>query len=43
MRVDHGHGTTSHAGNSLGGRGILIVTETDDHDRIITVMLEGDR
>lgn len=39
-RADHLHGATSHFGVGLDGRGIVVVTETDDHDRVITVMLE---
>jgi len=36
-RVPQPHGTTRHHGFALDGRGIVIVTETDD-DRIVTVM-----
>ncbi|MDO9410101.1 DUF4258 domain-containing protein [Patulibacter sp.] len=39
----HAHGATSHVGSALDGRGIVVLTEVDDHDRIITVMLEEDR
>ncbi|MCK9249460.1 MAG: DUF4258 domain-containing protein [Solirubrobacteraceae bacterium] len=37
-RVMHRHGSTSHHGFALDGRAIVVVTETDDHDRIVTVM-----
>jgi hypothetical protein len=33
----HAHGTTSHHGTALDGRAIVVVTETDDHDRAVTV------
>lgn len=38
--LGHDHGTTSHIGRGLDGRGIVVVTDSDDHDRIITVMLD---
>lgn len=34
--TDHAHGSTSHAGIGLDGRSIVVVTELDDHDRVIT-------
>jgi hypothetical protein len=37
-RVDHGHGTSSHHGFALDGRAMVVVTETDDPDRVVTVM-----
>lgn len=40
--VDHRHGTTSHFGQALDGRAIVVVTERDDHDRVVTMMLGGD-
>jgi len=41
--TNHAHGATSHAGIALDDRGIVVVTEFDDHDRVITVMLEEER
>ncbi len=38
--TDHRHGTTSHCGQTLDGRAIVVVTEADDYDRIITVILD---
>jgi hypothetical protein len=38
--TEHRHGSRSHVGTALDGRGIVVVTEADDPERIITVMLE---
>lgn len=41
--VIHAHGTASHFGWSLDGRRIIVVTEAEDYDRVVTVMIEDER
>ena len=41
--VTHDHGTASHFGWSIDGRRIVVVTEAEDYDRVVTVMIEEER
>lgn len=41
--VAHAHGTASHFGWSINGQRIIVVTESEDYDRVVTVMLEEER
>ncbi|MBF6620663.1 MAG: DUF4258 domain-containing protein [Patulibacter sp.] len=41
--VAHAHGTASHFGWSIDGRRIIVVTEAEDYDRVVTVMIEEER
>ncbi len=41
--VEHAHGTASHFGWSIDGRRIIVVTEAEDYDRVVTVMIEEER